>query len=75
MATLRESDESAVAVPSAAAAAAAEPKEKERPQPPPNPVKESKTFSYADAAKGKFRGQTVESGPPKEGEHTHFRRN
>ena len=68
MATLRESDESNLwAVQPAATAAAAEPKEKERPQPPPNPVKESKTFSYADAAKGKFRGQTVESGPPKEG--------
>ena len=59
VASLRRSDESAVAP------AAVEPR-KEQPQ-PPNPVKEAKSFSYADAAKGKFRGHTVESGPPKEG--------
>ena len=35
-------------------------------QNPPKPVKEEKTFSYADAAKGKYR-HTTESGPPKEG--------
>ena len=46
-----------------------EPKvEPPKPQPPTKPVKEEKTFSYADAAKGKYR-HTTESGPPKEGIH------
>ena len=44
-----------------------EPKIEPKPlQNPPKPVKEEKTFSYADAAKGKYR-HTTESGPPKEG--------
>ena len=45
-----------------------EPKVEPKPQPPTKPVKEEKTFSYADAAKGKYR-HTTESGPPKEGIH------